>query len=205
MARGFGRSRRRASPNPLDPTDPTASYGTHVAPLVTRSSSLAQFDDREMLAACCEVDVKIESRTAPTANLHLRLSARRISRPTFPRLESRCATSCKFPEVGFVGRPAIQPSVWPIAVVPGDEQRDFFAKGVSAAGDHDPSCALVLQRENKPFDDGDTAVLTDGAEPLVDSLATTPRSKCSRDELPAVIGDHVLRCGPRRSNRPTER
>ena len=36
---------------------------------MTRSSSSAQFDDREMLAACCEADMRIKSRTAPTANL----------------------------------------------------------------------------------------------------------------------------------------
>jgi len=158
-----------------------------------------------MLAACTEADVKSESNTAPTTNLDLRRSARRASRPTLPWLESRCATSGRLPEVDFVGRPTVQPSVRPIAVVPRSKQRQLFAKGAPAAGDHDSPCATVLHRENEPLDDGDAAVLADGTEPLTDSLSTTPLSDSSRDELLAVIGDQVLRCGTRRSNRPTEK
>ena len=143
------------------------------------SSSSSQFDDREMLAIYTEADVKIESSTAPTANLHLRLSTRRTSRPTSPRLESRCATSGRLPEVDFIRSSAVQPSVWPIPVVPGDEQRQLSAKGVSAVGDHDPPRATVLHRENEPFDDGDTAVLPHGPESLKDASATTPLSESS--------------------------
>ena len=36
-----------------------------------------------MLAIYTKADVKIESSAAPTANLHLRLSARRANRPAF--------------------------------------------------------------------------------------------------------------------------
>ena len=84
---------------------------------------MSQLDDREMLAPGPVTDTKLESSAAPTTNLHLWLSARRASRPTSPRLETRCATSGRLPEVEFIGGSAVQRSVWPLRVVPGDEQR----------------------------------------------------------------------------------
>ena len=138
-----------------------------------------QFNDRQVLSTREVADLELEPSTSPTANLHVRPSTRRTSRPTSPRLESRCATRGRLPEVDFIRSSAVQPSVWPIPVVPGDEQRQLSVKGISAAGDHDLPRALVLHRENKPFDDGDTAVLTHGTESLADTLSAAPLSETS--------------------------
>ena len=169
------------------------------------SSGCSQFDDGEMFAAGSEADVKIESSSASTVNVGLRSRTRRPSRPTSSRLEPRRTTTGRLSEVDFIGSSAVQPRVWPIPVVPGDEERQLLAKRVSAARDEYPSRALVLHRENEPFDHGDTAVLPHRTESLTDAFATTPLSESNRDELLAVIGDQVLRVGSGLPNHTTEK
>ena len=158
-----------------------------------------------MLATCTESDVKIEPNTASTTNLRVWVSTPRPSWPTSSRLEPRCTTTGRLPEVDFIGRSTVQPRVWPIPVVPVDEQQQLLAKGVSAAGDHDPPCAIVLHGANGPFDDGDAAVLANRSEVLKDVSTTTPLSESNRDELLAVIGDQVLRRGSGLPNHTTEK
>jgi hypothetical protein len=95
--------------------------------------------------------------------------------------------------------------VWPIAVKPLDEQRQFTPERVATVRNDQPTCALVFDRPDESFDDCKTPVLTDGSETLMDAFPTTPLSESSRDELLAVIGDQVLRRGSRLPNHPTEK
>ncbi len=170
--------------------NPTSLDDTTALPWI-ESGSFAQFDDREMPSIWTEADVKIESSTAPTANLHLRLSTGRTSRPTSPRLEPRCATSDRFPEVDFIGSSAVEPSMRAIPVVPGNEQRQLSSKCIPAVRDDHLPCAFVLDCPDEPFDDGDTSVLADGTESLADTLSTAPPPKRLVTKLLALVRDQV--------------
>jgi hypothetical protein len=83
--------------------------------------------------------------------------------------------------------------MWPMAIVPGDEQRQFSANLASAVGDHEPSRALVLHRQNEPFDDRDAAVFANGFETLMYAFPATPSTKRLVAELLALVGDQVPR------------
>lgn len=48
--------------------------------------------------------------------------------------------------------------------------------------------ALVLHRPDETLDDGDAAVLANGAETLVDTPATAPTSESLVNELRALTG-----------------
>ena len=56
----------------------------------------------------------------------------------------------------------------PIDVIPEAVEFDFPAEGVRGERDRDGSNALVLERADEAFDHGDGAVMTDGAETLLD-------------------------------------
>ena len=138
-----------------------------------------QFNDRQVLSTREVADLELEPSTSPTANLHVRPSTRRTSRPTSPRLESRCATGGRLFKVDFIGSPEIQPGMWPMTVVPHDEKRELTSEFLAAVRDDQPSRALVFDRPDESFDDGDTAVLTHGTESLVDILSAAPLSETS--------------------------
>jgi hypothetical protein len=95
--------------------------------------------------------------------------------------------------------------MWPMTVVPHDEKRELTSEFLAAVRDDQPSRALVFDRPDESFDDGDTAVLTHGTESLADTVSAAPLSETSRDELLAVIGDQVLRSGSRLPNHPIEK
>ena len=165
-----------------------------------RSSSSSQFDDREMLAVDAEADVKFEPNTAPTTNSRLGSGAPRATWPSCSRFEAGSEASGWPPEVDLVRCPHLEPSVWPIAVKPLDEQRQFTPERVATVRNDQPTCALVFDRPDESFDDCKTSVLTDGSEALMDALPTTPSSKRPVAKLLALVGDQVPRTHSRLRN-----
>ena len=63
---------------------------------------------------------------------------------------------------------AFEALVRPINIIPQTIAFDFLAEAVRGERDRDESDALVLERADEPFDDGDGAVMADGAKALFD-------------------------------------
>ncbi len=82
----------------------------------------------------------------------------------------------------------------PVLVVPGEEQSEFPAKGSLALRDQDPTRCLVFHRPDEAFDNGDAAMLSNGAEPWENSLAFAPAPKGGAPEDGVLVADQVLGC-----------
>ena len=51
-----------------------------------------------------------------------------------------------------------------VFVVPCDECAEFISHTIESVGHQDPACALIFERAHKPLNDGNAAVLPNGAE-----------------------------------------
>ena len=79
-----------------------------------------------------------------------------------------------------------------VVVVPGRVAAQLVSHRGESERDENPSSALGLHRANKPFDDRDTAVLADRAEPGSDGILAGPVIEGLAEELLALVGDDVL-------------
>src|SRR5207249_4823047 len=77
-------------------------------------------------------------------------------------------------------------------VVPGQEERDFPAEGGIPEGDEDPPHGLVLQRPDKPLDNGDASMAPNRTESQLEAAFLRPSMKGVCVELRAAIDDEVL-------------
>jgi hypothetical protein len=76
-------------------------------------------------------------------------------------------------------------------VIPVDEQFELILKSCLAHRDQPSTCSLAFHRPDEPFDDRDTAVLPNGAEPWLDRPATAPGLVAVAPELPPLS---LMRC-----------
>ena len=140
--------------------------------------------DGKMLAPAAILDVQLDRDSWSSSHERMRRSARRPSRPPGSRFESRSPASRECAEVEFVGRAGAESRVRPLRVEPGDVVVEFTAeRGPRQRHDRQQARALVLHRLDEPLDDGEAAVLADGAEALLDSATAAPESELRRRDL----------------------
>ena len=77
-------------------------------------------------------------------------------------------------------------------VVPDLEIRQFLAHLPVAQRDQEDSCAKPLQRQDEPFQDGNTAVLAHGAEPRPNAPSFAPAFESATPELRALVANQIL-------------
>ena len=76
--------------------------------------------------------------------------------------------------VDLVGRAAVERHVRAMAVVPAGKSLEFLSHLFASHGDQDDARAERFHREDEPLDDGDAAVLADGAEARLDLASLAP-------------------------------
>ncbi len=119
-----------------------------------------QFHDRQMLATGYVADRKVQSNTASASNGRPRGSTWRSARPASSRLEPWRKASGLQAAVDLVRCSTIEGLVWPVVVVPNDEQRQLSSKAIAQVGDQQSPRALTLDCSNQPLHNSDAAVLS---------------------------------------------
>lgn len=178
--------------------DPVGANGSgHLRPSIKENSdylrSTLQCHDRKVLPRTNLADVDIKLPAATTTNRRLRRCTPGTSRPSGPRLEWRHECSGLELAAHLVRSRAEQTVVRSVFVVPGREQAELVPQGVSRVKGHQSSRALLLDRQDQPFDDSHAAVLADRADPLADASPSTPPSERVISELASLVRDQVTR------------
>ena len=154
-----------------------------------------QRDDWQVLAALVEVKDELQVDAWLASDLYLRRGARRVTGPVRPGFESRPSAGGGNSPVAFIGRPTAQSCVRAAGVVPGGDCIGFRTHLPEVQRNEDTSESLVLQRADESLDDGDAAVLADGAETRLDLASLAPTLEPSAPELLALVADDVLGLG----------
>jgi hypothetical protein len=89
-------------------------------------------------------------------------------------------------------------------VVPIDEQQQLATERRTLHRDRHQASAAVLERQDESLDDGQAAVLADGAEPRADVEAIAPVLEAVTPELPSLVADQVLGFGAGLTNCPAQ-
>ena len=147
-----------------------------------------------MLAVRDVAHVELDADAKPSTNERMRSGTRRPSRPSGTRFVAWSATGGTPTEVDLVGSPHSERLVRTLGVVPVPPKGQLAQEVSAPERDEDqPSRALGLERPHQAFDDGDAAVLTDGAEAVRDSVTAAPPGEVLLCELKAMVGDQVVR------------
>ena len=134
-----------------------------------------------------------------------RPGTRRSARPARPRFVARLSHAGELMVVDLIRRAAAQRSVWPRVVVPSREQIELCAELISPEWNERQPRAVLLDRLDRSFDDGNAAVLADGpVARRTDASTFAPASKRVAIELRSTIADDVLRFGAGYSHRASE-
>ena len=134
------------------------------AATVLRDSS--ERDDRQMLPVGRVTHVERHLNAGSAADERMRPSTRRPSGPSRARFMSRCAARRAPAVVDLVGSACDKSFMRPVGVVPAAPKRQLACElGLPERHEHQSSRALALERPHRTLDDGDAAVLTDGARP----------------------------------------
>src|SRR6266571_5006739 len=150
-------------------------------------------DDGQMSTSGVIADRDVERDSRLTADERLRRGARRASRPPWAGFEAWCLGRRATMMVDLVGSGSAESRVRPVAVVPGDVERQFLLDGDETVWDQNQSPgALVLDGSDAALDHDEAAVLADGAEPLRDTATATPALELPGGELAALVGDKAL-------------
>lgn len=88
---------------------------------------------------------------------------------------------------------AVQGAMWTSFVIPLYEVENFTTHCVVFRWHHDLSQAFILHGTDESFDYGNAAVLTDGAVPRLDVLATEPAFEVIGDKYLVSIANQILR------------
>ncbi len=80
-----------------------------------------------------------------------------------------------------------------VLVVPVNEQFELILKSCLANRDQPSTCSLTFDRPDEPFDDRDSAVLSNSAKPWLDCQSIAPGLEAVAPELPSLVTDEVLR------------
>src|SRR5947209_18905398 len=96
--------------------------------------------------------------------------------------------------VNLVGSGSTESGVRPVAVVPGDVERQLLLDGDETVRDQNQSPgALVLDGSDAALDHGEAAVRADGRESLPDAGRVPPALELPGGELAALVGHRVPR------------
>ncbi len=87
----------------------------------------------------------------------------------------------------------IERRMWSILVIPVDEQLEFIPESCLGHRDQPATCSLTFHRPDVALDDGDAAVLPNGAKPWLDRPSAAPGLEAVAPELPSLVTDEVLR------------
>ena len=114
-----------------------------------------------------EADGEVEHGPGLTADESPWRGAGGTSGPAWAGLEAR-RSACRTPMViDLIESGGAESRVRPVAVVPANVEGQFLLHGSETVRDENQSPgALVLDGADAAFDDGETAVLADGTEPL---------------------------------------
>src|SRR5712692_2834422 len=94
--------------------------------------------------------------------------------------------------VDLVGSGGAESGVGPVAVVPGEVEKQLPLHDSETVRNQNQSPrALVLDGADAALDHGEAAIASDGAEPLADAATATPALELPGDELAALVGDEV--------------
>ena len=80
------------------------------------------------------------------------------------------------PRVDFGGRPSAEGLVRSVGVIPVNECDQLRPHRVETERQHDDAHRFVLQRQEEPLDDSETAVLSDRSVARLDSMPLAPSS-----------------------------
>ena len=140
-----------------------------------------------------EADGEVEHGPGLTADESPWRGAWGTTRPPRAGLEAR-RPACGAPtKVDLIGSGGAKSRVRPVAVVPGDVERQFLLHGGETVRNSDKSPgAFVLDGADAAFDHGEAAILADGAEPLPDTATATPALELPGGRLAALVRDKVL-------------
>ena len=133
--RGPPRCGRHQNPNRFEQTGRGRLLGKVCEPDLLRSP--LERDDRQVSPTSMVADFKVESGSGLTADESLRSGAPGSSRPPRARFEPWRAAGGSPLAVALVGGSAVKPSVGPVAVVPGDIERQFLFDGRETVRNHD--------------------------------------------------------------------
>lgn len=136
-----------------------------------------------------ELTRQSDSRLAP-GQRH-RLGAARASRPSCPWFKPRLLVHWTEAVADFIGSSAAERRVGPMAVVPGDQFREFSLEGSSPQRHQREPCDALLEREDQSLDHGDAAVLADRAEPRTHTLPSAPRFEFVTGKLGTLVRNQM--------------
>ena len=162
------------------------------SPAGVRLRGSPEGDDREMLAFGMVADRHLHGDAGSRSDEGMGRGTRRPSRPSRARLEAGTPARWLPPEVDLVGGADAEGRVRAVDVVPGQEERDFPTEGGIPEGDEDPPHGLVLQRSDKPLDNGDASMAPNRTESQLEAAFLRPSMKGVCVELRAAIDDEVL-------------
>lgn len=152
-----------------------------------RLRDASQRDDGQVLPPSIALDAQLQLSAGPSTDERLLARAHGSSRPSRALFEARLAARGEPPEVDLVGRAALQARMRTLGVVPSDVVVELAPEGaLRQRHNRQQACALGLQRLDEALDDGEAAVLADGAEALGDAVAAAPRRELAGDELRPV-------------------
>ena len=122
------------------------------------------------------------------------------------RLDSRFSTGRSLAEVDFVGCPAFKRRMRTMFVVPVNIRKKLVAECITAQRYEHSTSAFLFDRPDETFNDGDAAVLADGAiARRLDALTFHPASERVAIEDAVSVTDDVFwrRIGP--THRPSQK
>jgi hypothetical protein len=154
-------------------------------------------DDWQMTSLREEADLQLQSRTSAALDLGGRPSTGRSARPLPARLDSRRFAGRLDFAIDLLRDRAFQEIMRPKPVVPVEVERELASKRVVSVGDKQSTRALFLHRSDQSLDDGDAAVLADGAEALPDVPTPAPLSEPLVSELRPTVRDQMPRASVR--------
>ena len=157
------------------------------------SGDLLEFDDREVLPVAEERNKQLKSRAGSTTNGRLWGSTSAFHGPALSRFEARFLM-CRFENpIDFLRRSSVKEAVRPVFVIPGYVPAGLLAHLSGRKRHEDVSSTLILEREDKAFDNRNTAVLTHSAETWFNAALAAPVPEPVAEELPAVVAHKMLR------------
>jgi hypothetical protein len=186
----------RASGKLFDNSTETSIARRSARTISARSSAhglrRAEVHDRQMPSPTVVLDVKHEPNTRLALHGNTRHRTRRTTGPTRARLESRLTTCRMAIVVNLVRGPAVEECVWSPLVEPFHEERQLSPEVSASSGHADHASAFVFQSSDEPFDHGNAAVFSDGAESRLDALGLAAVLERRAPELATFVGHDVL-------------
>jgi hypothetical protein len=161
-------------------------------------------DERQVPPFREEADLQSESRTSAALDLGGGPSTGRSARPLPARLEPRRFGARLDLAVDLLRGRAFQEIMRPMPVVPVDVEPELASKRVASVGDKQSTRALFLHRSDQSLDDGDAAVLADGAEALPDAPTPAPLPEPLVSELRPTVRDQMPRTSVRGAQRSSK-